>query len=153
LLLEYLANGPRALSFPHLPVVCLPKGGTISRADGHCESAERQSVSVQIQMAKSKSLSSAGHYDANYGNFQTGLYAEIRHEAFGEDIGQNSWLTAAEQDRFLKWLYLTKATVLLDVACGAGVRHCGSPLSPDVLLLASMCMKMRSPQPSHLRRP
>lgn len=71
-------------------------------------------------MGKSNSLSSAGHYDANYGNFQTGLYAEIRHEAFGEDIGQNSWLTAAEQDRFLKWLDLTKANVLLDVACGAG---------------------------------
>src|SRR5215831_590004 len=71
-------------------------------------------------MAKSKSPSSAGHYDDNYGNFETGLYAEIRHEAFGEDIGQNSWLTAAEQDRFLKWLDLTKSNVLLDVACGAG---------------------------------
>ena len=34
------------------------------------------------------------HYDANYGNFQTELYAEIRREAFGEDIGQSSWLTA-----------------------------------------------------------
>jgi hypothetical protein len=35
------------------------------------------------------------HYDANYGNFQSELYAEIRREAFGEDIGQNSWLTAS----------------------------------------------------------
>ena len=26
------------------------------------------------------------HYDANYGNFETDLYAEIRREAFGEDI-------------------------------------------------------------------
>jgi len=72
------------------------------------------------QMAKSKSPSSAGHYDANYGNFQTRLYEEIRHEAFGEDIGQNSWLTADEQDRFLPWLKLTRGKVLLDVACGAG---------------------------------
>src|SRR5690348_1376827 len=71
-------------------------------------------------MAKSKSPSSAGHYDANYGNFQTGLYAEIRHEAFGEDIGQNSWLTKDEQDRFLGWLNLIKGKDLLDVACGAG---------------------------------
>jgi len=71
-------------------------------------------------MAKYKSPSSAGHYDANYGNFRTGLYSEIRHEAFGEDIGQNSWLTADEQDRLLKWLDLTSGKVLLDVACGAG---------------------------------
>ena len=71
-------------------------------------------------MAKSESQSSACHYDANYGNFQTGLYAEIRHEAFGEDIGQNSWLTADEQDRFLEWLDLTGGKRLFDVACGAG---------------------------------
>jgi hypothetical protein len=37
-------------------------------------------------------------------NFQTELYAQIRREAFGEDIGQNSWLTADELDRFLEWL-------------------------------------------------
>ena len=39
------------------------------------------------------------YYDANYGNFQTELYTEIRREAFGEDIGQNSWLTAREKWR------------------------------------------------------
>jgi SAM-dependent methyltransferase len=71
-------------------------------------------------MVKSKSTSSAGHYNANYGNFQTELYANIRREAFGEDIGQNSWLTADEQDRFLSWLDLVPGKILLDVACGAG---------------------------------
>jgi 2-polyprenyl-3-methyl-5-hydroxy-6-metoxy-1,4-benzoquinol methylase len=71
-------------------------------------------------MPKSNSLSRAGHYDANYKNFQADLYADIRQEAFGEDIGQNSWLTADEQDTFLKWLNLTNAETLLDVACGAG---------------------------------
>ena len=71
-------------------------------------------------MPKSKSLSSAGHYNANYGNFQTELYANIRREAFGEDIGQNSWLTADEQDRFLEWLDPAPGKILLDVACGAG---------------------------------
>jgi SAM-dependent methyltransferase len=65
-------------------------------------------------------LPAAGHYNANYGNFQTELYAHIRHEAFGEDIGQNSWLTADEQDRFLEWLHLSPGKALLDVACGAG---------------------------------
>ena len=71
-------------------------------------------------MGKSNSLPSAGHYNANYGHFQTELYAQIRHEAFGEDIGQNSWLTSDEQDRFLQWLDLAPGKILLDVACGAG---------------------------------
>jgi len=71
-------------------------------------------------MGKSNSLPSAGHYNANYGNFETELYAQIRREAFGEDIGQNSWLTADEQDRFLPWLDLSSGKTLLDVACGAG---------------------------------
>jgi len=71
-------------------------------------------------MAKSKSTSAASHYNANYGSFRTELYANIRREAFGEDIGQNSWLTADEQDRFLNWLNLAPGKDLLDVACGAG---------------------------------
>ncbi|GAC1639249.1 MAG: hypothetical protein NVS9B14_20310 [Candidatus Acidiferrum sp.] len=64
--------------------------------------------------------SATRRYDANYGNFQTELYAEIRREAYGEDIGQNSWTTAEEQDKFLAWLELTPGKSLLDVACGAG---------------------------------
>jgi cyclopropane fatty-acyl-phospholipid synthase-like methyltransferase len=71
-------------------------------------------------MGKSSSHPSAGHYNTNYGNFQTELYAQIRHEAFGEDIGQNSWLTSDEQDRFLQELDLSPEKTLLDVACGAG---------------------------------
>ena len=71
-------------------------------------------------MSKTNSLPTAGHYNANYGNFQTDLYAQIRREAFGEDIGQNSWLTSNEQDRFLEWLDLSPGKRLLDVACGAG---------------------------------
>jgi cyclopropane fatty-acyl-phospholipid synthase-like methyltransferase len=71
-------------------------------------------------MGKPNSLAPSGHYNANYGNFQTELYAQIRQEAFGEDIGQNSWLTSDEQDRFLEWLDLSQGKTLLDVACGAG---------------------------------
>jgi cyclopropane fatty-acyl-phospholipid synthase-like methyltransferase len=71
-------------------------------------------------MGKSNSLPSSGHYNANYGNFQTELYAQIRQEAFGEDIGQNSWLTSDEQDKFLEWLNLSPGKILLDVGCGAG---------------------------------
>jgi SAM-dependent methyltransferase len=60
------------------------------------------------------------HYDASYSNFQSDLYTEIRREAFGDDIGQNSWLTSDEQDRFIGWLELAPGKCLLDVACGAG---------------------------------
>jgi 2-polyprenyl-3-methyl-5-hydroxy-6-metoxy-1,4-benzoquinol methylase len=71
-------------------------------------------------MGKSNSLPPSGHYDTNYGNFQTELYAQIRQEAFGEDIGQNSWLTSDELDWFLQCLELAPGKILLDVACGAG---------------------------------
>ena len=77
-------------------------------------------IRAEVQMAKTTSRSLTGRYDANYGNFQTELYAEIRREAFGEDIGQNSWVTSDEQDKFLEWLDLTPRKILLDVACGAG---------------------------------
>jgi cyclopropane fatty-acyl-phospholipid synthase-like methyltransferase len=69
---------------------------------------------------KSKADKAGIYYDTNYGNFETELYSEIRREAFGEDLGQNSWLTADEQERFLRWLDLSPGKVLLDVACGAG---------------------------------
>jgi ubiquinone/menaquinone biosynthesis C-methylase UbiE len=69
---------------------------------------------------KSKDREGGIYYDTNYGNFDIDLYSEIRREAFGEDIGQNSWLTADEQDGFLNWLDLSAGKALLDVGCGTG---------------------------------
>ena len=69
---------------------------------------------------RSKRDARATYYDTNYDNFQTELYSEIRREAFGEDIGQNSWMTASEQDMFLDWLHLSAGKKLLDIACGSG---------------------------------
>lgn len=60
------------------------------------------------------------HYGASYDHFASELYEEIRRETFGEDIGQNGWLTAEEQDRLLGWIALDRDDPLLDVACGAG---------------------------------
>ena len=60
------------------------------------------------------------HYGASYEQFASKLYGEIRTEAFGEDIGQNGWLTADEQDHFISWLQLGAGNQLLDVACGSG---------------------------------
>lgn len=59
-------------------------------------------------------------YGASYRGFATGPYAEIRREAFGEDVGQTGWLTAAEQDLFTGWLGLGATSRLLDLACGSG---------------------------------
>ena len=79
------------------------------------------STGDQVSEATPSRLPAASrHYDANYGNFQTDLYAQIRHDAFGEDIGQSSWLTADEQDKFLGWLNLSSGHTLLDIACGSG---------------------------------
>ncbi len=41
-------------------------------------------------------------------------------ETYGEDIGQNSWLTADEWRTFLFWLELGPASTVLEVACGSG---------------------------------
>lgn len=73
-----------------------------------------------LSTSENEKRSPTRRYDANYGNFQTELYEEIRKEAYGEDIGQNSWLTAAEHDKFLEWLALSGERQLLDIACGAG---------------------------------
>ena len=59
-------------------------------------------------------------YGANYRNFTQQIYADIRRETFGEDIGQQSWLTSKEQDRFISWLDLTENSRVLDLCCGAG---------------------------------
>ncbi len=50
------------------------------------------------------SITLADYYGAGYAEFASDLYATIRAEAFGEDIGQHSWLTATEHDRFIAWL-------------------------------------------------
>jgi len=60
------------------------------------------------------------HYGAQYGSFDSDLLVEVRREAFGEDIGQNGWLTASEQDLFIDWLSLSERDHLLDIACGSG---------------------------------
>lgn len=59
-------------------------------------------------------------YGAHYGRFASELYAQVRSETFGVDIGQNGWLTADEQDLFLTYLRLASGSKLLDIACGSG---------------------------------
>lgn len=60
------------------------------------------------------------HYGASYGSFSSDLLEEIRRQSYGQDIGQNSWLTAEEQDGFIDSLELDADSHLLDIACGSG---------------------------------
>lgn len=60
------------------------------------------------------------HYTTTYSHFTAAVNAQIRQETFGEDIGQNSWLTAGELGEYVAWLGLTPAAHLLDVGCGSG---------------------------------
>jgi SAM-dependent methyltransferase len=64
--------------------------------------------------------SGTGYYDTTYETFAEDLQREIRAAAFGEDIGQTSWLTADEHRGFFQKLALDKDSHALDVASGSG---------------------------------
>ncbi len=59
-------------------------------------------------------------YNSTYGNFQKQVLAEVRRETYGEDIGQNSWITTDEYDTFYSWLKLSPGDRVLEVASGSG---------------------------------
>jgi SAM-dependent methyltransferase len=59
-------------------------------------------------------------FDSTYSHFTEQVLAAVRAEAFGEDIGQNSWTTVDEYDRFCAWLALAPDARVLEVASGSG---------------------------------
>jgi len=59
-------------------------------------------------------------YNSTYGNFKEQVLAEVRRETYGEDIGQNSWITTDEYDTFYGWLNLSAGDHILEVASGSG---------------------------------
>lgn len=64
-----------------------------------------------------------GHVDLfynTYANFSAQVLARVREATFGEDIGQNSWVTAEEYDRFIAWLLLSPDSHVIEVASGSG---------------------------------
>lgn len=90
--------------------------GNASAADWTAGSTSDPNRSER-RMAKQETVR---HYDAQYSQFASRLYGEIRSASFGEDIGQNGWLTADEHDIFISWLALATGSRLLDVASGSG---------------------------------
>jgi ubiquinone/menaquinone biosynthesis C-methylase UbiE len=59
-------------------------------------------------------------FDSTYSHFAEQVLEAIREETFGRDIGQNSWLTVDEYDRFISWLGLAPEQHVLEVASGSG---------------------------------
>lgn len=59
-------------------------------------------------------------FDKPYANFAEQVLVAIREQVFGQDIGQNSWVTAGEYETFIRFLQLTPGAHALEVASGAG---------------------------------
>ena len=59
-------------------------------------------------------------FDSIYRQFSEDVLDLVRRETFGVDIGQNSWVTADEYERFVPWLELAAGEHVLEVASGSG---------------------------------
>ena len=59
-------------------------------------------------------------FDSTYSHFTDEVLDVIRKETFVNDIGQNSWMTVDEYDRFIGLLNLESEAHVLEVASGSG---------------------------------
>jgi SAM-dependent methyltransferase len=59
-------------------------------------------------------------YNNVYGDFGSRAEAEVRRRAFGEDIGQSSWMTASEWLRFADQVGAGEGSRVLEVGSGSG---------------------------------
>jgi SAM-dependent methyltransferase len=59
-------------------------------------------------------------YETLYEEFDSPLMHQLRIEAYGEDLGQHSWVTGSELESCGQGLGLTASSRLLDLGCGPG---------------------------------
>src|SRR5215470_9838554 len=87
------------------------------RAPRPCRTSTAGGFRVKLPMM---SPAEAEHhaYDATYHVFDSPLTRRLREEAYGEDIGQHSWVTAAELREDIPRLRLSVSSRLLDLGCG-----------------------------------
>jgi SAM-dependent methyltransferase len=74
--------------------------------------------------------SRADGYEDFYREFDSPLMRQLRCEAYGEDIGQHSWVGAEELRRDIHRLKLSPSSRFLDLGCG--------PCGPHTLVLATV---------------
>jgi len=60
------------------------------------------------------------NYEAFYRDFDLPVMRQVRNEAYGEDLGQHSWVSAEELRRDIQLLQLSSSSFLLDLGCGPG---------------------------------
>lgn len=70
------------------------------------------------------------NYESFYEGFESSVMREVRREAYGEDIGQHSWVSAADLRRDVVQLKLPTGGRLLDLGCG--------PCGPLTFILTSV---------------
>src|ERR1700688_2002347 len=59
-------------------------------------------------------------YDTSYGNSEIEVYAEIRRETYGLDLGQTSWVRREEIEEIPGLLQIGASSNVLEIGCGAG---------------------------------
>lgn len=72
----------------------------------------------------------ADSYEDLYRKFDSPLMRQLRREAYGEDVGQHSWVGADELRRDIRALGLNISSQLLDLGCG--------PCGPLTFILAEV---------------
>jgi len=70
------------------------------------------------------------NYESLYQEFESPLMRELRRDAYGEDIGQHSWVTASDLRRDAVRLGISADDLLLDLGCG--------PCGPLTFLMKSL---------------
>src|SRR5208283_5735742 len=70
------------------------------------------------------------NYESLYQEFESTLMRELRHDAYSEDIGQHSWVTASDLRRDAARLGISADGLLLDLGCG--------PCGPLTFLMKSL---------------
>lgn len=65
-------------------------------------------------------MSTVNLYDNAYGNFAGDAEAAVRRETYGEDIGQSSWMTAADWLRYADQCGVGDGSHVLEVGSGSG---------------------------------
>jgi SAM-dependent methyltransferase len=66
------------------------------------------------------SAAAVAHYDHNHDDFASAAEATVRREAFGRDLGQSGWSTAAELLSFANQLRVGPGADVLEVGSGSG---------------------------------